>query len=310
MEERAGSAKCGFVAIIGAPNAGKSTLLNRYLDQKVAITAPKPQTTRHRILGVRTEARLQIIFWDTPGYHSSEKALNRGMVSRALAALADADVCLWLVDGRRRGAEHAEVLELVKGLPPEKGLVAAINKTDAISAGALSELAAALSGALPGRRVLPVSAKTGRGLGALKRALARLLPDGPLLYPDDALTDQPMRLLAAEFVREAVFRLTRQELPYSTAVTVDEYTEPAAPEGGREAGKTYIAATIHVEKENQKAIMIGRKGALLQEIGRTARLNIERLVGGPVYLELFVRITKDWSRSLKTVRDFGYGDKA
>jgi GTP-binding protein Era len=297
--------RSGFVAIIGAPNAGKSTLLNRILDQKVAIVASKPQTTRHRILGVRTWAGAQAVFWDTPGYHSSERVLNKGMVARTLAALADSDLCLWLVDGKRQGPEHDDTLALLKDLPAGKGLLIAINKLDLAGAEAVGALSEALAADFPETKVLSVSAKTGRGTPALTEAIIALLPEGPALYPEDALTDQPMRQIAAEFVREAVFRLTREEIPYSTAVTVDEYLEPS--EGGD--AKTYIAVTIHVEKENQKGIMIGKNGSLLQAIGKEARLNIERLLEGPVYLKLFVRITKDWSKNPKAIREFGYGDE-
>jgi GTP-binding protein Era len=301
--------KAGFVAIFGAPNAGKSTLLNRILGEKVAITAAKPQTTRHRILGVISDPGAQLIFWDTPGYHSHRKPLNQEMVSRTLAALADSDVCLWLVDGRRQGQAHQETMGLVRALPEGKGLVIAVNKADAVGAEALAGLKAGLSEAFPGTRVLAVSAKTGKGVGILKKGLARLLPPGPALYPEDALTDQPMRLIAAEFVREAVFEATKEELPYSTAVTVDEYLEPGEGDGSPPPQSTYIAATIHVEKDNQKAIMIGKGGSMLQAIGTRARGNIERLVGGPVFLRLFVRVTKDWTKDRKSIRDFGYGDR-
>lgn len=302
--------RSGFVAIVGAPNAGKSTLLNFLLDEKVAIVSRKPQTTRHRILGILTGKEAQMVFWDTPGYHSNAKALNQEMVSRTLSALHDSDVCLWLVDGKRMGQEHLETRGLVAGLPKGKGLLIAINKSDVMAPDELRSLKGALSGAFPGTRVLAISARTGKGVGLLKKGITRLLPRGPALYPGDALTDQPMRLIASEFVREAVFECTREELPYSTAVTVDEYLEPVPSEGGGLPGKTYISVTIHVEKENQKAIMIGKGGARLQAIGTMARRNIERLLGGPVFLKIFVRISKDWTKNRKTIREFGYGDIA
>jgi GTP-binding protein Era len=308
MKKTQGPHKSGFVAIVGAPNAGKSTLLNRLLDSKVAITAARPQTTRRRILGVLTAEGAQIVFWDTPGYHASEKMLNQEMVARTLAALGDADVCLWLADGVRRGAEHEAAKGLARGLPEGKRLLIAVSKADIADRAELKSLKEGLAAEFPGVRVLTVSAKSGSGLGELKGALIGLLPEGPPFYPEDALTDQPLRLMAAEFVREAVFRLTSQEIPYSTAVTIDEYIEPAEPAEGAAAEKTYISATIHVERANQAGIMIGRRGQMIQNIGKTARASIEKLIGGPVYLKLFVRTTKDWSRDKRAISDYVYGE--
>ncbi|MDR2611812.1 MAG: GTPase Era [Deltaproteobacteria bacterium] len=297
--------RAGFAVIFGAPNAGKSTLLNRILGEKVAAVANKPQTTRHRILGVLTRPGAQLVFFDTPGYHVSDKLLNRAIVSRALAALADADAVLFLADGLHRGAEHEAALELAAG-KGRASLVCAVSKADLVPAGQMAEITAPLEKALPGAPVLPVSAKTGRNIPRILDLLSARLPASPPLYPEDALTDQPVRLIAAEFVREAVIRLTRDEIPYSTAVTVDEFREPREGEG--DSRKTYIAATIHVEKENQKMIVIGSGGRKLQAIGTAARASIERLVGGPVYLELFVRTTRDWTKNKSSLQDFGYRD--
>jgi GTP-binding protein Era len=295
--------RAGFAVIFGAPNAGKSTLLNRILGEKVAAVAAKPQTTRHRILGVLTRPGAQLAFFDTPGYHESEKLLNKGIISRALAALADADAVLFLADGLHRGAEHEAALKLVEGKERSR-LVCAVSKADLAPEKEVRPVEEELAAALPGAPVLPVSAKTGLNVKKIVSLLADRMPPGPALFPEDALTDQPMRLIAAEFVREAVIRLTRDEIPYSTAVTVDRYEEPVEG-GGR---KTYIAATIHVEKENQKMIVIGAGGRKLQAIGTTARASIERLVGGPVYLELFVRTTRDWTKNKSSLQDFGYRD--
>ncbi|MDR2350901.1 MAG: GTPase Era [Deltaproteobacteria bacterium] len=298
--------KAGYIAIIGAPNAGKSTLLNRFMGEKLAIVAAKPQTTRHKVLGVLTEPGRQLVFWDTPGYHLSDKLLNREMGKRSLAAMADSDVVLWLVDPRHRGREHDCVRDLILNSRKDN-LVAVVGKADLVPAGEAEALAAALREEFGFEEVHRVSAKTGEGLDKLKNALISRLPESPPLFPGDTLTDQPMRLIAAEYVREAVFRLTNDELPYSTAVTIDEYVEgnPAGPGPGN---KTYIGATIHVEKENQKMIMIGSKGAMLSEIGIRARQSIERMLGKPVYLKLFVRLSKDWSKKKNSIRDFGYGD--
>ncbi|MDR2199015.1 MAG: GTPase Era [Deltaproteobacteria bacterium] len=298
----------GFVAIVGAPNSGKSTLLNKLLRRKIAMVAPKPQSTRHRIAGILTERNFQIIFWDTPGYHASERVLNKEMIARTLSAVRDSDVCLWLVDGIRRGASHELTGELVRSLLGEKKVLIAVNKADAVPRAEILELKNSLEEEFPEAVVAEVSAKTGYRLRSLKKSLAGLLEPGEALYPDDALTDQPVRVIASELVREAVFRLTEKEIPYSTAVTVDEYREAGDP-ARKDSAKTYIAATIHVEKENQKRIVIGKGGSKLVSIGKLAREHIERFLGEEVFLELFVRLTRDWSKNLKSVRDFGYGDK-
>ncbi|MDR2367925.1 MAG: GTPase Era [Deltaproteobacteria bacterium] len=297
--------RAGFVAIIGAPNAGKSSLMNRYLGQKVAIVTPKPQTTRHRILGVLTEPGAQIVFWDTPGVHDSAKSLNQAMVSRALSALADSDVCLWLVDGSRRGPEHDRALGTVldrKGMP----LIAAVNKSDLLDPDAIPAIKDDIKSACGADRVLAVSAKTGRGLKKLKAALISLLPVSAPLYDDDTLTDQTLRAIAAEYVREAIFELTRQEIPYSAAVTIDGFSEP----GPTDDNPLYrLSATVHVERDSQKKVMIGKDGLMLKKIGQRARLRLEGFLGARVFLSLFVRITTGWSEDAHALADFGYLDK-
>lgn len=293
--------KAGFVAIVGAPNAGKSTLLNHLLGEKVAIVTAKPQTTRHRILGVLTEPEAQLVFWDTPGLHDPEKALlNQEMMNRALAALEDSDLSLWVVDALKRGREHQTALEVVTA-NKKRPLIVALNKVDAEPDKArLLPLIQEIQAAAEPRVIIPVSAKTGDGLRPLINEIIARLPGNPPFYPEDTLTDQPERVIAAEMVREAVFKLTSQEIPYSTAVTIDEFKE--------EPNIINISATIHVEKESQKGVIIGKSGAMLKKIGQTARLNIERLVGGRVFLKLFVRTTRDWSKKKSTLLEFGYGD--
>ncbi len=292
--------RAGFVAIVGAPNAGKSTLLNYVLGEKVAIVTAKPQTTRHRILGVLSQDGAQTIFWDTPGLHEPGQALlNREMMSRALAALEDSDLALWVVDAVRRGAEHRTALELIArtGRP----IIVALNKVDALpDKAALLPLIREIEEAARPRAIVPISAREGEGVPALLREVAELLPENPPFYPDDALTDQPERLIAAEMVREAIFKLTSQEIPYSTAVTVDEFKD--------EGRLVSIEATIHVEKESQKGVIIGKGGTMLKKIGQSARFNIERLVGEKVFLKLFVRTTRDWSKNRASLLEFGYGD--
>ncbi|MDR0882011.1 MAG: GTPase Era [Candidatus Adiutrix sp.] len=292
--------KAGYAAILGAPNAGKSTLLNHILGEKVAIVTPKPQTTRHRILGVMTEPGAQIIFWDTPGLHHSERALNREMMSRALAALADSDLALWVVDGTRRGPEHQTALEALNRRSGQPLLVA-LNKTDLeTDKTKLLPLIQELEEAASPAAIIPISARTGDGVRLLLDEIIKLLPENQPFYPEDTLTDQPERTMAAEIVREAVFKLTSQEIPYATAVTIDEFKE--------EPHLVSISATIHVEKASQKGVLIGQGGLRLKKIGQTARLSLERLVGGHVFLKLFVRTTPDWSRKKSTLIEFGYGD--
>ncbi|MDR0355847.1 MAG: GTPase Era [Deltaproteobacteria bacterium] len=297
-----GESRAGFVAIIGAPNAGKSSLLNRYLGQKVAIVARKPQTTRRRILGVLTEPEGQIIFWDTPGVHDSTKKLNKEMVAWAEAALADCDVCLWLVDGQSRGPAHETAMALIQK-NRRQPVIAAINKTDLMSEADLKELSAEIEAKARPDAIVGVSALSGIGLSELKKILIRSLPLHPPLFDEDALTDQSLRAIAAEYVREAVIELTRQEMPYSAAVTIDEYVEPDLT---AKKPVCRISATIHVEKDSQKLVMIGHKGSMLKRIGTKARLNLESFLEVAVFLSLFVRVTRNWSDNPKALEEFGY----
>ncbi|MDR2935215.1 MAG: GTPase Era [Candidatus Adiutrix sp.] len=301
--QAAGGHKAGFVAIVGAPNAGKSTLLNRLLGEKVAIVTDKPQTTRHRILGVLTRPAAQLIFWDTPGLHEPGRLpLNREMMNRALAALSDSDLALWVVDGLRQGPEHRLALEAVRPLGgPGRRLLAAVNKIDALpDKTALLPILAEIETAVRPAALVPVSAKTGDGLEALEGEIIKLLPENPPLYPEDALTDQPERAIAAEMIREAVFRLTSREVPYATAVTVDEFKA--------QGDLARLSATIHVERDSQKGIVIGAGGARLKSIGQAARRELERFLGTRVYLRLFVRATRDWSKKPSALLEFGYRD--
>ncbi|MDR1873224.1 MAG: GTPase Era [Deltaproteobacteria bacterium] len=294
---------CGFVAIVGAPSVGKSTLLNKLIGEKVAITAAKPQTTRRRILGVLTEPKGQLIFWDTPGLHLSERLLNQELVNLAKSALTEADVVLWVVDAIRRGVDHHLARDMVRTV--NKPLIVAINKVDKVDKEAkagLEYLAKSLK-LDPTVSVFLTSAKTGLGLYNLKNELYNLLPSHDLLYPPDTLTDQPIRSLAAELVREEIFRMTSQEIPYSTAVNVEEFKEPS-----KEQPYFYISAIVHVEKPNQKKMLIGQNGQTLKSIGQAARKNLERLLDGRVFLNLFVRVTKNWTKSLKDIKEFGYGE--
>lgn len=300
MTEPSLTHKAGFVAIVGAPNAGKSTLLNQALGEKVAIVTAKPQTTRHRISGVLTEPGAQLVFWDTPGLHRAEGVLlNREMVNRALAALEDSDLILWVVDVLRRGEEHQTALEAVARHRGRRPVVAALNKTDAEpDKTRLLPLIQEIEKTVSPGAIVPVSARTGDGVRALLDEVIRRLPENPPFYPEDTLTDQPERVMAAEMIREAVFTLTSQEIPYSTAVTIDEFKD--------EGRLVRISATIHVERESQKGVVIGAGGSMLKKIGRMARLNMEEMLGHKVFLQMFVRATRDWSKKKSTLLEFGY----
>lgn len=296
--------RSGFVALIGAPNAGKSTLLNRILKVKVAIVAPKPQTTRHRILGVHTGTGYQAVFWDTPGIHQARGLLNQTLMARAGTALREADVALWVVEAGNQGRQHLEAAAMLAERPAEQPLLIALNKVDLLPQGqapaALEHLKASLSETCRPLAMNAVSALTGLGLKKLLSRLGKALPPGPRLYPEEFFTDQPERLIAAEMIREAVFRLTGQEVPYGTAVTMDEFRE--------EPDILRLAATIHVERDSQKGIIIGRQGLKLKEIGQSARQEIERMTGSPVFLQLFVRVTKNWTKNIRALDEFGYRD--
>ncbi|MDR1395452.1 MAG: GTPase Era [Deltaproteobacteria bacterium] len=295
--------RCGFAAIAGAPSAGKSTLLNRLLGEKVAIVAAKPQTTRHRILGVLTEPEAQLIFWDTPGIHQAPKLLNQEMLARTQSALAECDVILWVVDALRRGIDHRTAREMIQPwIDKKKPVIAAVSKVDRLTKAGRRDLAPLLKELDPGPPglVLEISGKTGLGLYSLKKELCLRLPVQECLYPEDTLTGQTLRTMAAEMIREAVFRLTGQEIPSASAVTVEEFQERPLEE------TCLIKAAIHVEKTSQKKMVIGLGGRKLRDIGQTARLSLEKFLGRKVYLELFVRVTEDWTKNPRLLQEFGY----
>lgn len=291
--------KAGLVAIVGAPNAGKSTLLNQLLGQKISITSPKPQTTRNRILGVLDRPQAQLIFLDTPGVHRAGKALNVRIVDVALATLVDADLVLVMMDAAAPNTD-AEAY-LIEKLKSRRTLsILALNKIDLIPKTKLLGLIDQWSKVHAFEAIVPISAEKGIQLEALVEAMVKALPAGPPLYPPGSLTDLSERFIAGEMIREKVFRLTGEEVPYAAAVTIDDYKEA---KGGR---LVKIYATIHVERDSQKAILIGKGGAKLKEIGEAARKEIERMVGCQVFLQLFVRVQKNWSRDTKALQRFGY----
>ncbi len=291
--------KSGFVAIIGAPNVGKSTLLNRLLGQKIAITSEKPQTTRHRILGVAHLPGAQMVFLDTPGIHRAREPLNVRMVEVALKVLGDVDVVVFVTDAMFADNPSDEmILEALKkrNLP----VILAINKVDLVNKPKLLPLMEQWHDAYPFQAIVPISALQGIQINELVAEMVAVLPEGPRYYPEDMVTELPERFIAAEMIREKVFRLTGQEIPYGVAVMVESFKE--------RPGKNLIdiQATIHVERESQKPIIIGKQGAMLKRIGEQARMDIERMVGCKVFLKLWVRVEKKWTRDVRTIRRFGY----
>jgi len=290
--------RCGYVALIGRPNVGKSTLLNRLVGEKLAITSPKPQTTRHRLLGVLHLAGAQLLFFDTPGLLDPKGLLNESLVKAALTALSEADVVVWLVEPRAPDREERALLPRVRALSCP--LVIAVNKIDLVDKPRLLPLMAAYHDLFPGSPVVPLSALVGDGLPALVEEITRLLPQSPPLFPEEQLTDQTERFLVGEIIRERLFHHTGEEIPYAVAVAVEEFDETQRP------GLVRIRAVIYVEKDSQKGIVIGKGGRLLKRVGQEAREEAERLLQAKVFLDLWVKVWKNWRRDPRALRQFGY----
>jgi len=290
--------RAGFAAIVGRPNVGKSTLLNALVGTKVAIVTPKPQTTRNRIVGIRTLPEAQIAFLDTPGLHEARSLLNRRMVDAAQQALAEADVVLFVVDAIA-GVSPAdrELATRLAGL--RASTIAVLNKRDRVRPPALLPAMAALGECLPGREVFPASARTGEQVDAVLAAVVAALPVGPRLYPEDEYTTETERFLVQETIREQLFLQTEEEVPYGTAVEVEEFAEQPA------RNLLVLRATIVVDRPSHKGIVIGADGRRLREIGRRARLELERLFAVRVFLELFVRVEEGWARNPRRLRELG-----
>jgi GTP-binding protein Era len=291
--------KSGYVSIVGAPNAGKSTLLNRMLGQKISITSKKPQTTRNRILGVLHRTKSQMVFFDTPGVFQAKDKLNVRIVDTALSALGDADLVLVVVDVSRPDPNAERYL--VKRLKSQKQpVVLAMNKIDLIEKSGLLEIIVKWSSVYGFKDVVPISAQHGTQVEDLITAMEKILPNGPPFFPEDTLTDVSERFIVAELIREQVFRMTGEEIPYATAVTVDTF------KGKKEGRLISIEATIHLERDSQKGIVIGKHGSKLKQIGTRSREQIEQQLGTKVFLKLFVRIQKNWRKDTKAIRRFGY----
>jgi GTPase len=310
--EGAAAHRSGTVVLIGRPNAGKSTLLNQLVGESVAITSRKPQTTRHRILGILTEPGLQAALLDTPGVHDAWTELNKEMVGRTRSALAEADVILWIGDAdgltarMRRGEDPFEPEDhAVAALVAERRrpLVFVANKIDRFETAQLLPLFELLQARVPGAESVPVSAKTGDGVDVLKRVLRAALPEGEPQFGADEYTDLSERFLVAEIVREKIFDQLARELPYATHVEVTDFDEKERADG---AGIVRISADVVVERDSQKGIVIGKGGARLKAIGTAARVDLEKMLGCHVHLALRVRVEPDWTRSAKGLRRAGF----
>lgn len=293
--------KSGFVALVGRPNVGKSTLLNRLIGAKVAITSFRPQTTRNRIIGLLTRPGLQIVFLDTPGIMKEKSRLNKFMVGQSVKAGAESDILLFMTDAERPNLEadkHALAM-----LGPRRGLrFALINKIDAVKKEELLGQIATLSQMGEFEEIFPVSARTGEGVDEALAKLTERLPTGPQFYPSGIVTDQPERFFFGELIREKVFILLSQELPYSTAVMIDDVED-------KENGVTVIMASIIVERDSQKGIVIGKGGAMLKQIGTRAREELEVRLGAKVFLDIRVKVKEKWTSDTGALRDLGYKDE-
>ena len=291
--------RSGYVVLCGRSNVGKSTLLNRVIGEKVAIVTPRPQTTRRRILGIRTDPDAQLIVVDTPGLHEASRLLNQRMVGVARAAMAEADVIAVLVEaGERLRPDERELLSEVRNL--KLPTVVAINKIDMIARPLLIPLSQECLELMPEAEIVPLSALNGENVDELIITLKRMLPPGPPLMPEDQYTDQTERLLIEEVIREKVFLTMRQEIPFSTAVKVEQFTEL------EERNLVRISATIIVDREAHKGMMIGAGGQQLKQIGQSARLEVEQRLGRRVFLELHVKVEKNWTRDPRRLHEFGF----
>ncbi len=299
-EEQPSTHKTGYVAVMGQPNVGKSTLINALMGQKIAAVSPKPQTTRKQQLGILTLEGAQIIFMDTPGVHKPHHKLGQRMNYEAESVLDDGDLVLMVVDASRSPNEQDHMLaELVRGLRGALPVILALNKVDMLADYVLPARTEEYQALASEAHTLPISAIEGANLGQLVEAILERLPLGPPFYPEEQVTDTYERDIAADLVREAALINLRDEVPHAIAVRMDEFTE-------RENGVTFISATLLVERESQKGIVVGRKGAMIKQIGAAARKEIEAMSGRKVYLELRVKVRKNWRNDDKTLRQFGF----
>ena len=289
--------KSGFVTIIGRPNAGKSTLMNALLGEKIAITSDKPQTTRNKVTGILNEPGVQVVFLDTPGIHRPKGLLNEYMVKAAKEACKEVDLIIFMVEANSKpGPMEEEIVEMLKMLKTKTFLV--INKIDLIEKPKILPVIEKYAGMYSFDEVIPVSSLNGENLDDLKATILKNIPEGPQYFPEDELSDQPERFIVAEIIREKIFRMTKDEVPYSTAVLVEDMKD--------KGDIVYARADIYVEKDSHKGIIIGAKGQMLKSIGQAARKDIEALLGTKVFLELFVKVKKDWRERPGALKEMGY----
>ncbi|MDA8215514.1 MAG: GTPase Era [Nitrospiraceae bacterium] len=289
--------KSGYVSLTGRPNVGKSTLLNTILGEKVAIVSPKPQTTRNRIIGVKTLPDAQIVFIDTPGIHKPKHRLGELMVREARESVKEVDVILFMVEPEEPGSGDKFIIDILKDMG--KPVFLLINKVDTVKKPLVLPVIEAYSKLYPFKEIMPISALAGDGIDILIKTIVDYLPEGPKYYPDDILTDQLERFMVSEIIREKIIHQTEDEIPYSVAIEINQWSE-------REDGVVFIQANIYVEREGQKGIIIGKGGARLKTIGTSARLEIEKLLGTKVFLELWVKIKKDWRSSERILKELGF----
>ncbi len=292
---------CGYVALIGRPNVGKSTLMNHMLGQKISITSRKPQTTRHRILGINTTGAGQIIYMDTPGMHQVEKkALNRYLNKTADITLLGVDIVVWLIDGLSWHEFDEVIFKKLEsaGLP----VILAVNKVDKVKdKDSILTFFSEAQKRFPFIEMLPISALKGTNLDTLESILLKQLPEAGLIYPEDQITDRPERFLAAEIVREKLTRRLGDELPYSMTVEIERYEE--------QQKITKIYAVVWVERSSQKNIVIGAQGEMLKKVGTDARMDIEKLIGKKVYLQIWVKVKKGWANNERALQSLGFSDE-
>ena len=286
--------RAGIVTVVGKPNVGKSTLLNRIVGQKLSITSSKPQSTRDRIVGIHSDGDVQMVILDTPGLLNPRYELQRAMRATAIHALADADVIVYLVDVHDGSAPPlVEAASLDQA--PRAPIITVLNKIDTLDPARREEI---LRDTAPDRSIVPISALGGAGVDTLVERIAERLPESPFLYPEDEIGTQSLRFFTAELIRETALEQLEEEVPYSVACEIEEFREERRP--------VYIRAVIYVERPTQKQILIGRKGERIREIGRASRIKIEELVGAPIYLDLWVKVLPNWRRNVKALRRFGY----
>ncbi|MBB6020524.1 GTP-binding protein Era [Paenibacillus sp. JGP012] len=291
--------KSGFVAIIGRPNVGKSTLMNQVIGQKIAIMSDKPQTTRNKIHGVYTSEEQQIVFLDTPGIHKRQSKLGDYMNETALNTLGEVEAALFLIDASEgMGGGDRYIAEQLKSVRTPVILV--MNKIDKIAPEALLPLIEEYRKLHDFAEIVPVSAMLGSNVSTLLEQIGKYLPEGPQYYPDDQVTDHPEQFVCAELIREKILQMTREEVPHSIAVTIEDMKV-------QDNGVVYISAVIFVERDSQKGIIIGKQGALLKEVGKRARQDIQNLLGSRIFMDLWVKVKKDWRNQDRVLRDLGFG---